>query len=375
MNGAAPWCSRIAISQPRKLGARMGGLVERLGGNVPVSETRTSWPLVKERLLHWLGRWGYPGLQQKWRAASPRPAANGRLTIKLEDINNSHHGAYFIGDRKRLATCTSVKLLDPNRLVTCSLVGQRMYLISFDTGSGDYRIESCIPTRYRDQDICTDLLDYDGKNRLVTSNCERGSISLYRLKFNSLEHEKDIDIPGDKTPFCHGVKFLPPQGTVICATTTSEMGQAYFISPTNGDVIYKFGDGNWKVKDVCSVDNDRLIVLYASRTPTKDASAPYGSKISLVAYDLSAAWHEVLHEKTFAGHTDCCEYFDGRVLVSNQTMNSVTSFRVEANRLTYDCDIGGYDFPHGVDVLPEVGLLAVTNYGNNSITVTTWRPL
>jgi hypothetical protein len=348
--------------------------METSDGNRPVAEALAFWPFVKERLLRPLARWTYMDLRQKRRAASLRPSAVEGLTIRLEDINNSPHGAYFIGGRKRLATCTSVKLLDFNRLVTCSLVGQRMYLIGFDVESGDYSIESCIPTRYRGRDICTDLLDYDGKSRLVTSNCEHGSISFYRVKHNSLEHEKDVDIPGDKTPFCHGVKFLPPEGRVICATTTSKRCQAYFISAESGDVIYEFGDGNWKVKDVCSVDNDRLIVLYASGTPTGGASAPYSSKISLVAYDLLAARHEVLHETVFAGHVDCCAYFDGRVLVSNQTTDSVTVFHVEAAELSYGFDSGGYDFPHGVDILPEAGLLAVTNYGSNSITLTTVAP-
>ena len=39
---------------------------------------------------------------------------------------------------------------------------------------------------------------------------------------------------------------------------------------------------------------------------------------------------------------------------------------MENDRLIYDREIGGFDFPHGLDVLPYPDLLAVTNYGNNA---------
>ena len=103
------------------------------------------------------------------------------MQIKLEDINNCGATELFVGPRKRLATCTSVKLLSHQRLVACHLVGQRMYLIRFDLGSGDHEIECCIPTRSNGKDVSTDLLDFDGKDRFVTSNCGDGSVTIYRL--------------------------------------------------------------------------------------------------------------------------------------------------------------------------------------------------
>jgi len=87
------------------------------------------------------------------------------MLIKLEDINSAGLSELFVGPRKRLATCTSVKLLNHRRLVACSLAGQRMYLIGFDLGSGDHEIECCIPTRFGGKDVSTDLLDFDGKDR------------------------------------------------------------------------------------------------------------------------------------------------------------------------------------------------------------------
>jgi hypothetical protein len=242
-----------------------------------------------------------------------------------------------------------------------------MYLIRFDLDSGGHEIECCIPTRFGGKDVSTDLLDLDGDGRLVTSNCAQGSVTLYRLTDDRIEHDKDIAIPAEKPPFCHGARFVPPDGSIVCATTTDKTPFAYFLSAATGELVYKFGDGKWKVKDVCFVAPGKMIVLFAKGAPTKHVATPYDSKLSLIALDLDAERHDVLHEHVFAGHTDCCQYLRGSVYVSNLDRDSVLVFRVEDNCVIYDHDIEGFDFPHGLDVLPDPDLLAVTNYGNNSI--------
>jgi hypothetical protein len=294
------------------------------------------------------------------------------MLIKLEDINNSGSKELFIGPRKRLATCTSVKLLSHRRLVACSLVGQRMYLIRFDLDSGHYGIESCIPTRFDGKDVCTDLLDFDGKDRFVTSNCREGSVTVYRLTDSGLKHEKDITIPAGRSTFCHGARFVPPDGSMICATTTDEAPFAYFISVVTGEVAYKLGEGEWRVKDVCFLGDGGMIALYAEGTPRTHAATGYNSKLSLIAIDLDAKRHEILDEQMLAGHTDCCHYLRGKVYISNASNDSVTVFRVEDDRMVYDREVEGFDFPHGLDVLPDPDLLAVTNYASNTIAL---RPL
>src|SRR5262245_32079773 len=88
----------------------------------------------------------------------PGPAA-AALVIKMEDINNSGMPVQFLGKRGRLSSCTSVKLIDRDRLVACNYAGQRMYLVRYDLRNGRYEIEDCIPTRFGDKDVCTDLID------------------------------------------------------------------------------------------------------------------------------------------------------------------------------------------------------------------------
>ena len=171
--------------------------------------------------------------------------------------------------------------------------------------------------------------------------------------------------PAETSAFCHVARFLPPDSSVICATTTDKTPFAYFISAATGELVYKLSDDDWKVKDVCFADG-RMIALYAKSAPKKNAGTSYNSKLSLIAIDLDAKRHEVLHEQMLFGHTDCCQYLRGRIYVSSPNKDSVTVHFVENDRLIYDREIGGFDFPHGLDVLPYPDLLAVTNYGNNA---------
>jgi len=182
-----------------------------------------------------------------------------------------------------------------------------------------------------------------------------------------LEHDKDIKIPVERSAFYHGARFVPPDGSVICATTTDKTPCAYFISTETGEIVYKLSDGELKVKDVCFFGDGRMIALYAKAAPKRNAGTGYNSRLSLIAIDLDAKRHEVLHEQVLAGHTDCCHYLRGSVYVSNPSKDSVMVFRVADDRLVYDREIEGFNFPHGLDVLPDPDLLAVTNYASNTI--------
>jgi hypothetical protein len=290
------------------------------------------------------------------------------LVIKMEDINNSDMPVQFIGQRSRLSSCTSVKFVDKERLVACNLAGQRMYLIRYDLHRCSHEIQDCIPTRFADKDVRTDLLDGDNKGRFATSNCEQGSVSIYRLNSKQLKFEKDLPIPEKNPGFCHGVKFVPPEGDIICATTTMEETSLYFLHVESGEIIFKFRENGWRPKDTCFLDNSRMLVIYAYGTPGSEEAAPYDSKVNLIAFDLRAKRHEIVSEFMISGHVDCCRCLDERVYITNGSRDCVMIFRIEGNTLTLDCELPGYYFPHGIDRIP--GLLGVTNYGNNTIVLT-----
>lgn len=290
------------------------------------------------------------------------------MIIKLEDINNTGHGPLYIGQRSRLAGCTSVKLINHEYLLACSFVGKRMYLVHYDMDGNRHRVTSCINTQYRNQDVSTDLVDFDGHNLILTSNAEQSSLTMYRLNGDQLEFVKDVPIADPRANFCHGVKFVPPDGKVVCATCTLDGRCTYFISAESNAILYQFSDGEWKPKDICFISPRRMLVVYAKGSATREASHSEQSKISYLSLDLENKTHAVLDEIVLEkAHLDCCQRLGDKVYVSDQLGNRVIVCRVTGEKLVLEPEITGFDFPHGVDVLPGTNLMAVTNYGNNTI--------
>jgi hypothetical protein len=295
------------------------------------------------------------------------------VVIKLEDINNSEHGELYVGTRKRLASCTGVRFLDRRRLLATSLVGKRMYLIGYDLDAGTHQVEACIPTQYAGQDVTTDLLDFDGYESIVTSNCDLDSVSLYRLAGERISHVQDLPLKDDEAEFCHGVKFVPGDNNTVCATCIKGDRGVYFVSTVTGDVLYKFSDGEWIPRDACFLTGDRIVVVYSRGHPgsTPDAPELRESKASLVALDLAAGSHELLSDAIFPDcQAESCVHHAGTIYFSNQLRDTVAMCEVDGDTISPTNEISGFDFPHGVDLLPELNLLAVTNYGDNSIVLT-----
>jgi hypothetical protein len=288
------------------------------------------------------------------------------MVIPFEDINNSPFGAAFVGSRSRLASCTGVHFVDSDRIVVTNLVGMRIYLVRFDLDAGTHEIEFTGPTRFGGEDVATHLLDFDGRDRLVTSNWDSASVSLYRFAGDRIDHGEDIPIIDDQAGLCHGVKFVPG-GDLVCATCTNEYRNIYFVSTGTGEVVYRFDEPGWVPKDVCFVGDGRIVVVYCDAA---NGGELMRSKASLIAYDLESGSHEVMADELLEDcHVDCCAWYDGAVFLTNQHQDTVQIYELEDDALGLVAEIGGYDFPHGVDVHRGSNLLAVTNYGSNSVSV------
>ena len=293
------------------------------------------------------------------------------MVIRLEDINNGNKGHLFIGTRSRLASATSVKLLDPERLVVCSLAGQRMYLMRYDFPRGTYHIQSCIATQYHGEDVCTDLMDFDGRELIVTSNSDHDSASLYRVANDQLLWLKDIPIRDSSSAFCHGARFVPGAPETVCVTCVRGDRNVYFISTETTEIVYQFGHGQWRPHDACFLDSRHMIVLFEKGKPTKGTKRPYQAKAALVSFDLVNRTHEFVGQAVFPeAHMDCCRADGGTLYINNQNRDTVVVCRLEGDKIVFEREIPGYNFPHGLDVLPGANLLAVTNYGDNTIVLT-----
>jgi hypothetical protein len=91
-------------------------------------------------------------------------------------------------------------------------------------------------------------------------------------------------------------------------------------------------------------------------------------KVSHEALRAHADSIGVISELMIKGHVDCCRRLGERMYITNGSQDCVMVFRLEGNKVMFDHELSGYHFLHGIDLLP--GLLAVTNYGSNTIVLT-----
>lgn len=290
------------------------------------------------------------------------------MIIRLPDINRTEYGPLFLGERQRLATCTAVKFIDDDRLLAASLVGLRIYLMRYEMATGHHEILDDVATRFDGKPAMIDLIDFDGGETVAASNFHHRSASLYRLAGDRLEFDRDLPIDDPDRGCCHGVKFVPPENRILCLSTVMRNHSIYFIDVAENEIVYKFADGEWRPKDICFIDRDLLIVAATDASPAHEARRPPVTKFSLVELDLSAGRHRILDEMLVENcHADCCRHAGGKIYVADQMSDMVRILAVDRDGLRPAGEIGGYSFPHGLDILPEAGLLAVANYGNNSL--------
>ncbi len=293
-----------------------------------------------------------------------------QLKIKLEDINHTDYGPFYVGKRKRLASCTSVKFIDHQHLVTASMVGQHLYLIQFDIKQGTFKVLSRIRSQSDEAPCSTDLMDYDGNQLILTSNCEAQSASLYRLDRQMIAYEKDLKVKDVKSGFCHGARFVSWRKDLVCLCTTTGDRNIILMETDGQKPILVFNDGEWKPKDVCFPADHLMIILFSFKAANRKEVSIMKSKLQMVKLHSDLSGYDVITELQIDNsHLDGCHFSNGRLYVPNQNLDNVQVYSVSMTRIKHIFDLQGYSFPHGIDINNEGNLLAVTNYGDNSIDI------
>lgn len=292
------------------------------------------------------------------------------MKISLEPRNPQGIPAYWAGDRRRLATCTSVRLISSDTLVCASLVGQAMYMVNYDLNSKKYKILNRIDTMAKGVPVCTDLLAFDGTDLLATSNCEDSSVSFYRLAANHISFESELRIQGEHRGFCHGVEFVPDSDLVSVAVQSGGRSVQLW-SRTTGEFVARYASPHGWPKDTAFVNSHSMLVLFSQSASADKEKDKGGSRISLIEFSDDYQSHTLRGEWSQSeSQFDAIVYADGNVFVSDQIHDQITCFRL-SEQLTRTHSFGGYSFPHGVDFDSARSLLAVSNYGDNSVELRT----
>lgn len=288
------------------------------------------------------------------------------LQIQLENLQRPEWRPLHVGDRPRYATATSVRFLDARTLVCCSLLARKIYLIRFDLAFGSHTVIDCADTVYGGNSTETDLCDTDNSGRVITSNCEGGNMSLYRVVGDKIYHERDLctDLPGN---FCHGARFCGA-GVVVATELRSPRGVHFYDALTMRRLLYV--ETERFPKDVCFLSGSRALLITTDGSPTPEKAGSGGvSELVLVEYDLARGTSAVIARQLSDAHQlDSAASYGGRLYVVDSHGGRILV--MDARTLRLIDQLMGYDFPHGVDA--RHGVLAVACYGTNSIHV---RPL
>ena len=158
------------------------------------------------------------------------------LQVRLEDLRRPEWRPLFVGDRERYATATAVRLLDPRTLVCCALLARKIYLIRFDLAAGSHTVLSRADTTYGGVSTEIDLCDADDRGNVVTSNCEGGAMSLYRVAGDTIHHTRDLPT-GLSGNYCHGARLFGPD-VVVATVLRPPRGVQFFDLRTMRKLLF-----------------------------------------------------------------------------------------------------------------------------------------
>ena len=201
-------------------------------------------------------------LAEAYRTILPSPeviqAARDDVRVLLPSENRTRHAhPFFVGARARFAHCTDVAFVDDRRLVTASLLGQRLYLVDLEGDVSGPRIVAEVPTIGDAGPTSVDLLDSNASGQVVTADCDHSSLTLYQVSGANIRHVRSITVPGGG--FCHGVAFVPGRRDLVAvAMTTCDVG-IHFVSLADGVVVRSVRRDGWIPKSLAFAGSRRLV--------------------------------------------------------------------------------------------------------------------
>lgn len=286
------------------------------------------------------------------------------MKIYIEEINSAGKPNYFVGDRTRLATMTSVAFSSSNVMVVAHLVGEKLLVLDVDYASESFTCLDSQATTFSGEPTITDLLDYDGKNRLLTSNFDAGSGTLYSLVNNRLQHLKDISLP-EGSGNCHGARFYDRD--IICLSTNRNY--MFFVEIDSGQMFAQL-KLPYHIKDFVVISENHIVACFAVKSPDSEVKPTYASGLLNLQVDLKKSDFRILHQWFFrpaAFDAICRDQESGRFYITDQFGDRLLVVALQEDKFSILGELDGFDFPHGVDV--GQNLLAVTNYGDSSVDI------
>ncbi len=316
-------------------------------------------------------------LASVYRTVLPPPeiALERRADLELAFASRNltgHREPFYIGNRARFAHNSGVAFLSGNRLACVSLLGQQMFLVRHDPEGGTLSVIDRIDTVDGDTRCSTDLIDSDGADRLVTPNCERLSVTTYRVVDDHLVVEQSVGLDGPDAGYCHGAVFVPDHPDLIAVATTTGDCSIRVLSLSQRRSVARFVDPGWLPKDLCFLGPRLMIVAQMRRPVGREPGVRHDARLVTVQIDDDWSFRTVATIDIPDNTVDGCSSDGRRVVVAVQSDDTVLEFAVEGATLRQTARHRGFSFPHAAAVSPDGRWLAVANYGTNTLVV---RPI
>lgn len=301
-----------------------------------------------------------------------------KIKFNLDNIYNERE--LYYGNQKRYSSMTSIVFINEHLLVCASYYNKKLYLIDFDIEKNTYNIIHIVNS-YGSKNHLTssDLIDYNGEY-IVTSNLSSCSISLYKIEKERIVYIKSII--NKEYGLCHGVKFNPFYKNIVFFSTTGSKNAKCGVYAINYNIasptpFFTLTHNNMLAKDLCfsNINKNILFVLFSENAPSPTEMKIYTCKVIMYNINIDKNEKEEIYElnfdKTF--HGDCIQYHNNKLYLTSQEINSegfIYEILIEDNKLFLNRKINGYSFPHGLDI--RYNLIGITEYGNNSIFISTF---
>jgi len=296
------------------------------------------------------------------------------VLIPIHTVNRSPHTEpFYVNHRGRFAGCTSVRFVDDHLIATASLLGRRLHLIRLSPDRSAATMVSTTPIPHWE----VDLLNLDGTGRLLTSDCNSQSVSLWRVTSDAIvELERTIPMGGAEPGYVHGTSFIAGEPSLIAAAITTGTPRVSITSLDGSPAPHDIERLGWRPKAVGSFPG-HLVIAYARNNVNQFAGQWHDSCIELVRL-LDDRSHRVLGTVDLpAASADSIAITPlrrgrYRILAADQAHDSIARIDVRitrsgAARMRRRSDVIGASFPHDAALSPDGRLMAIAEYGTDSI--------
>lgn len=280
---------------------------------------------------------------------------------------------------ERYSTVTGVWWLDDRRFLANHRSGLRLAL--FDLESGDEPLAICEIPHLTDTVSAKPVRP--GEWEVAVSGCWDAEFSLFRLTMDPEPRMELLDTRLNRIEsFCHGIGYDPAGDLWLTFHTGAEprieVADSYrrVRKPWAKDRLWKIPTSGlrlrswqlpspWGARHVCFDADGTGYAVAVSANPRKESYATADTTLWTLSPG-GRAW-SLVH--TISGaHSDACAMRDGVLWLPDQLNDRALGFDLRAGAVSEVIAHETMSFPHGLHLSPS-GRIAVTHYGNSSITV------